>query len=125
MNIFDDVKAFRVLMGQPCPERPIEMAEYGPSIGDVSLGLVVEEFNEWSVAKTPADEVDALIDLIYVSAGRLIALGVDGDAVWELVHVANMAKADGPVREDGKRLKPPGWTHPDIAAELDRQRAGV
>ena len=29
-----------------------------------------------------------------------------------------MAKAGGPLREDGKRLKPPGWTPPDIAGVL-------
>jgi predicted HAD superfamily Cof-like phosphohydrolase len=32
---------------------------------------------------------------------------------WEEVQRSNLAKVGGPIREDGKRLKPPGWTPPD------------
>jgi predicted HAD superfamily Cof-like phosphohydrolase len=66
--------------------------------------------------------VDAWGDLDYVVAGARIACGVNGRPFGWLIHGANMKKADGPVREsDGKRLKPPGWTPPDIAGELERQ----
>ena len=38
------------------------------------------------------------------------------------VHRANMAKAGGPRRhEDGKLLKPVGWSPPDIEGELKKQ----
>lgn len=66
--------------------------------------------------------VDATVDLDYVSEGFRVAFGVDSRPVWSAVQRANVAKAGGPKREsDGKRLKPPGWTPPDIEGELVRQ----
>lgn len=50
---------------------------------------------------------------------------VDAVQVFKEVHRSNMAKLgpDGkPLRrEDGKVIKPEGWTKPDIAGELERQ----
>jgi predicted HAD superfamily Cof-like phosphohydrolase len=34
------------------------------------------------------------------------------------VHRANLAKAGGPRRADGKLLKPPGWQPADVTAVL-------
>lgn len=47
--------------------------------------------------------------------------GIDLRPVWSEVHAANMRKTTGPVREDGKRLKPEGWQPPDIAGVLRAQ----
>lgn len=67
------------------------------------------------------DAVDGLADLAYVICGAAIALGVDLDAVFDLVHANNMTKVSGPRDVAGKVLKPAGWTPPDIAGELKRQ----
>jgi predicted HAD superfamily Cof-like phosphohydrolase len=65
---------------------------------------------------------DATVDLDYVVEGARVAFGVDSRPLWTAVHTANLAKQGGPVRpEDGKRLKPPGWTPPDIEGELRKQ----
>lgn len=64
---------------------------------------------------------DALADADYVVAGSRLAFGINGPPIAALVHASNMAKANGPVREDGKRGKPPGWQPPDIEGELRRQ----
>jgi len=64
---------------------------------------------------------DALADIKYVVVGYELEAGINGEPVFDLVHVTNMAKLTGPVREDGKRLKPPGWQPPDVAGELRRQ----
>ena len=64
---------------------------------------------------------DALGDLDYVVEGARVEWGIDGRPIAAAIHAANMAKASGPVREDGKRLKPEGWTPPDIAGELRKQ----
>lgn len=64
---------------------------------------------------------DALADLDYVIEGARLEFGVDGAPVAAGVHAANIRKLDGPVREDGKRLKPEGWRPFDVAAELRRQ----
>lgn len=65
--------------------------------------------------------VDATVDLDYVVEGLRVRLGVDGDPIWTAVHAANMAKRTGPIREDGKRLKPEGWTPPDVEGLLREQ----
>lgn len=65
--------------------------------------------------------VDALGDLDYVIEGARLTFGVDGAGVMAVIQAANMAKAGGERRPDGKILKPPGWTPPDIAGELVRQ----
>lgn len=65
--------------------------------------------------------VDGLCDTLYVVLGTAVAFGVDIEECFDEVHRSNMAKASGPVREDGKRLKPAGWQPPRIAEILDRQ----
>lgn len=65
--------------------------------------------------------VDGLADMDYINEGTRIECGVDGAPVAAAVQRANMAKIGGPRRPDGKRLKPPGWTPPDVAGELVRQ----
>jgi predicted HAD superfamily Cof-like phosphohydrolase len=64
---------------------------------------------------------DGLADLDYVVEGTRLEFGIDGAPIAAEVHRANMTKVGGPNREDGKRLKPPGWTPPDIEGELRKQ----
>jgi len=59
-----------------------------------------------------------LADLDYVVEGSRLECGIPGDAVAAEVHRTNMAKADGPIDEHGKKRKPPGWQPPDIAGLL-------
>jgi predicted HAD superfamily Cof-like phosphohydrolase len=65
---------------------------------------------------------DTFEDIQVVCEGGNLEFGIDSGPVQLEVHRANMAKAKGPVREDGKRLKPEGWTPPDIAGVLAKQR---
>ena len=80
-----------------------------------------EEFRELEGAWEGEDlveYVDAVCDLIYVLAGSLVSFGVDLDACFAEVHRSNMSKLgkDGKpiVREDGKILKGPDFTPPDL-----------
>jgi predicted HAD superfamily Cof-like phosphohydrolase len=59
------------------------------------------------------DFIDGMCDLLYVVIGSAVAAGVDLDPHFSEVHRANMTKTTGPVRDDGKQLKPDGWTPPD------------
>jgi predicted HAD superfamily Cof-like phosphohydrolase/thiol-disulfide isomerase/thioredoxin len=47
--------------------------------------------------------------------------GLDLAPFFAEVQRANMAKASGPVRADGKRLKPPDWQAPDLTGVLAAQ----
>lgn len=64
------------------------------------------------------EAIDGLCDVIVVAYGAAVEFGVDLAPFWDEVHRTNMLKQDGPVREDGKRLKPDGWVKPDIAGIL-------
>lgn len=65
-----------------------------------------------------AEAIDAICDVIVVLHNTSNAMGVDIEPFFDEVHRANMTKADGPLREDGKRLKPPGFVPPRIEAML-------
>jgi len=111
-------------MGQQVPESPIADA-IATDMMTLYCDLMSEEYDEWLTAENRAEAVDGAIDLIWVTLGWLHSVGVDQQPIWDAVAAANMAKSTGPVREDGKRLKPEGWTHPDIAALIDAQRKAV
>lgn len=63
--------------------------------------------------------MDALIDILVVTIGAIHSAGFDAEGAWKEVMRTNFAKIDkdtGKVRkrEDGKVLKPVGWTTPDL-----------
>lgn len=73
----------------------------------------------------PAEIADALADILYVTTGAGVAWGLLLQYIFDEVHRSNMAKAGGEVRPDGKRLKPPGWTPPDVQGVIDRSKLGI
>jgi predicted HAD superfamily Cof-like phosphohydrolase len=64
--------------------------------------------------------IDGMCDILVVTYGTAVEFGVDLQPYWNEVHRTNMAKKGGPVRDDGKRLKPPGWKDPDVKGILER-----
>lgn len=84
--------------------------------------LIKEETKELQEAFDNNDRVeilDALIDIIVVTAGAINSMGVNGAGAWDEVMKTNFAKIDphtGKVkkREDGKVLKPNNWQPPDL-----------
>ncbi|GAA0509936.1 hypothetical protein [Deinococcus depolymerans] len=123
-----------------------EVPPAGPTVPDGRLlalrrALIREEFGEAEAEFEALDRrvrqgepvppedltplAHELVDLLYVTYGALDRLGVDADAVFAEVHRANMTKVSGPVRADGKLLKPPGWQPANVRAVLSRQRAAL
>jgi predicted HAD superfamily Cof-like phosphohydrolase len=92
-------------------------------------GLIAEEMQELAVALADADDVealDALIDILVVTIGAIHSMGADAEGAWKEVMKTNFAKIDhetGKVRkrEDGKVLKPQGWTPPDLKGYLEKK----
>ncbi len=86
------------------------------------LDLMEEEWKELRVALDSGDRVeqlDALLDFIVVTTGAIHSAGFDGEGGWKEVMRTNFSKIDiktGKVRkrEDGKVLKPLGWTPPNL-----------
>ena len=86
---------------------------------DMYINLIAEEFQELQDADTDVDTLDALIDILVVTIGAIHSMGADGERAWIEVMRSNFAKIDhdsGKVRkrEDGKVLKPEGWTPPEL-----------
>lgn len=82
--------------------------------------LIKEEFDELCASDNIVDDLDALIDILVVTVGAIHSLGANAEGAWNEVMRTNFAKIDpatGRVRkrEDGKVLKPDGWTPPDLA----------
>ena len=84
--------------------------------------LINEEYNEFIEAYQKNDDVeqlDACMDMIWVILGYCYMKNFNVYGAWEEVARSNLSKIDkktGKVikREDGKVLKPEGWTPPDL-----------
>ena len=92
--------------------------------------LIDEEFNdELKTAisnNDPVEALDALLDILVVTVGAIHSMGADGEGGWKEVMRTNFAKIDkdtGKVRkrEDGKVLKPVGWTPPDLKPFITKE----
>ena len=116
MSVFLDQARFMMACGQT-------VTEDNKAQSDMYLALIQEEGEELAEALAASDEVeelDAIIDLLVVIIGYGWSRGFPMVEAWDEVLRSNMAKIDpltGTVRkrEDGKILKPAGWTAPDIA----------
>jgi predicted HAD superfamily Cof-like phosphohydrolase len=128
------IKEFHDAVGSPVPDKPVL-----PSLATLALRhrLIQEEYEEVTEAwerltavlqtNNPAQPADLtnwvheLADLLYVTYGAILACGVDADAVFAELHRANLSKAGGPRRADGKLLKPPGWQPADVRGVIEQQ----
>lgn len=89
---------------------------------DLYINLMKEEWKELQEAIDKKDTVeilDALEDFVVVTIGAMHSAGMNGEGGWKEVMRTNFAKVDketGKVRkrEDGKVLKPIGWTPPNL-----------
>jgi len=78
-----------------------------------------QELLEATLSEDRVEQLDALIDILVVTIGAIHSMGADGEGAWKEVMQTNFAKIDhdtGKVRkrEDGKVLKPSGWTPPNL-----------
>lgn len=92
------------------------------------VNLIKEEVEELALALNNNDSLetlDALTDILVVTIGAIHSMGADAEGAWKEVMRTNFAKIDkdtGKVRkrEDGKVLKPQGWTPPDLKEFLKK-----
>ena len=145
LSIVTDITAFHTAGEAPVltvPQIP------PPDREALRIKLIEEEVGETLKAIRERDLVeiaDGLADSIVVLVGTALEYGIDLTAVWNEVQRSNMAKfppceecSQGGYdflqmstckacngrgtqllrREDGKIMKPPGWTPPDIAGVL-------
>lgn len=93
------------------------------------VNLIEEEFKELKVAIDNNDNVevlDALLDIVVVTIGAMHSMGAEAEGGWKEVMRTNFAKVDSETgkvrkREDGKVLKPQGWTPPVLAPFVEKK----
>ena len=117
---FQRVKEFMKSFGQEVKSKP----EWpNDETMELRIDLIEEELGEFkdailSADGTLVDVADALSDLLYVVYGAGHSFGIDLDRCFAEVHRSNMSKLgeDGkPIyREDGKVLKGPNFSEPDL-----------
>jgi predicted HAD superfamily Cof-like phosphohydrolase len=84
--------------------------------------LITEEHQELleaTLSEDPVEQLDALIDILVVTIGAIHSMGADAEGAWKEVMKTNFAKIDSETgkvrkREDGKVLKPTGWSAPNL-----------
>lgn len=99
------------------------------NLGKLRYSLLLEENKEYLEAVEKEDIVeiaDALGDQLYIIYCTILKHGLQDkiEDIFKEIHRSNMSKlgADGrPIyRQDGKILKGPGYTRPDIASILSK-----
>jgi len=108
----------------------LDSPDIGPEeLIELRIKLLREEVEEYAEAARAGDLVevlDALADIGYILAGTILNHGMQNiyDDAFDEVHRSNMAKlVDGKVlrREDGKVMKPQGWTPPQLAQFVSKE----
>ena len=113
-------------MTNPFQDQAKFMKACNQTVGSVNLdqyalylNLIREEVQELEDSRLPVTDLDAMIDILVVTIGAIHSMGADAEGAWNEVMRSNLAKIDpesGLVlkREDGKVLKPAGWTAPNL-----------
>jgi predicted HAD superfamily Cof-like phosphohydrolase len=111
-NMYVDVATFVSACGQHPSEKNAELYK----------NLMKEEWDEfWQAAAVKDDlgELDGCMDLIWVILGYCRMRGWDVHGAWHEIALNNLSKINpdtGQVKKDenGKVMKPNGWTPPDM-----------
>jgi predicted HAD superfamily Cof-like phosphohydrolase len=122
MNPFRDQEKFMRACDQSVGELNVDQF-------NLYTKLIQEEVDELWTANADADRVeclDALVDILVVTIGAAHSMGCDIEGAWKEVMMTNFAKIDkktGKVikREDGKVLKPDGWTPPNLKTFIKKE----
>lgn len=120
-NMYLDVKKFQKAVGQNVSQLPKFPDAKERKLRKKLLREEVKEYFDGEKAEDIENVAKELADIIYIVCGTAASYGIPLDRVFNEVHRSNMEKlVDGKVirRDDGKILKPEGWTPPDIKSVL-------
>jgi len=120
MNLFRDQQKFMTACDQ-------SVESFNEKQYTMYVNLINEEHQELleaTLTEDPVEQLDALIDILVVTIGAIHSMGADGEGAWREVMRSNFSKVgeDGKVRkrEDGKVLKPIGYSPPDLKSFLKK-----
>jgi|SRR5690606_20703679 len=122
-ELIQSVAEFHRGFGVPVNDRPTLPAT---DRRELRIRLLQEEWHEYLEAERKRDMVeiaDALGDMLYVIVGTALEYGIPIEAVVREICASNASKVGGPMREDGKILKGPGYFKPKLAEILEAAAA--
>ena len=121
---WEAVREFQIKFGHPVAEKPIMLKK---ERAQKRYNWMLEEINEFLEADEIVEQADAMIDVIYFALGTLVEMGIQPDALFQIVQDANMSKLwpDGKphYNAEGKTIKPSTWEdpHEKLKAEIKNQ----
>lgn len=119
MTPYEMVREFHEMAGQRDALSP-DLTDY--RVNNLRMRLIDEERRELLGALADDDVLgvaDALADLMYVVIGSALQWGIPLERVFAEVHRSNMTKRGGDKRADGKILKGPNYSPPDLSFVLE------
>lgn len=114
------VQEFHVKYGAPVAQRPTLISVKDRMRRARLIFTEAAEFIEAADKDDFVEMVDALADILVVTYGTAVEMGVDLEPVFAEVHRSNMSK-NGGKDAGGKILKGPGFRPPDIVQALRAQ----
>src|SRR5882672_2916542 len=99
-NLFEMVKEFNRKFNIPLNEKP---GRCNPELEHLGYRHLSEEIRELADSCTLYDELDSLVDIVYVTMGLAAKYGFDFNEAFRRVHIANMTKTRAQAPEESKR----------------------
>lgn len=120
MSYVHDVEEFyRVVVGVVSGGVPRDLTPEERAYRLRFLEEELEEYRDALAREHRADQLDALVDLVYVAIGTArVFNGFDFETAWQRVHAANLAKVGGGPGKRGHEAdtgKPVDWLPPALA----------
>ena len=117
-SMYDDVEEFHEHVLNL--EKPTQVGLISDEFILERTRFLSEEVDEFTIAGMSGDMVgvaDALADIVYVALGTAWQMGIPFQAIWDVVHSANMKKVRGITKRGNKHdaVKPEGWVGPEQA----------
>ena len=111
MNVFEMVSEFH-------KKYKLEKNPNNFELQKARIRHLIEEMQEYIKGHKEGDreqQLDALVDLIYVALGTAYYEGFDFDGAFKEVHACNMKKIQKSTdRSKWDVVKPEGWVAPDL-----------
>jgi predicted HAD superfamily Cof-like phosphohydrolase len=117
-NFINNISQFHTKFKLEYKGKPRELPQ---DLSEFRRKFLCEEVMEYCNACDQRDleeQLDALVDLVYVALGTAYLQGFDFSEAWKRVHTANLDKVRAPSKDASKRgstsdvVKPPGWQKP-------------
>lgn len=119
VDFYGDVQCFHAKYAiQPHMLKPTSLNDLPQDAGKARVAHLKEELTELESASTVAEQLDALVDLVYVAMGTACMMGLPFEAAWKEVHDANMRKIKQGYSNKQGIVKPPDWVAPNIEKVL-------